>query len=169
MMLGAAPSAVTSSEQEEEEEGYRLLSPASKEKKQLYDQALSALRSGDKEGYQAGRVGVGLSVDMEKLRTQDHVDQATTKRVANCEFVLESGKWVDQRFHNAKRNHVNIKPMSNAYFRILERHPEMKEVFQLGNQLVWVTPSDDLLVIDARIGQEELTDAEIDRLFESKK
>ena len=46
--------------------------------------------------------------------------------------------------------------MSEAYFRILEKHPEVKRVFQLGNHLVWVTPSGKALVIDASHGKEKL-------------
>ena len=41
----------------------------------------------------------------------------------------------------------------------------MKDVFQLGNHLVWVTPSGTALVIDTSDGKEKLTDDEIDTLF----
>jgi Ca-activated chloride channel family protein len=59
--------------------------------------------------------------------------------------------------------------MSDAYFRILERHPKVREVFQLGNHLVWVTPSGTNLVIDTAEGKEKLTDEEIDQLFAARK
>ena len=32
---------------------------------------------------------------------------------------------------------VTIKAMSPAYFRLLERQPQMREVFQLGKRVVW--------------------------------
>jgi hypothetical protein len=51
----------------------------------------------------------------------------------------------------------------------LERHPEIKSVLQLGNYLVWVAPNGTALVIDANDGKKDLTDAEIDKLFEVKK
>jgi Ca-activated chloride channel family protein len=60
---------------------------------------------------------------------------------------------------------VAIKAMSDAYFRILDKKPEMKDVFKLGNYLVWVTPNNTALVIDTNDGKEQLTDAEIDQLF----
>ena len=41
----------------------------------------------------------------------------------------------------------------------------MREVFQLGNHLVWVTPSGTALIIDQNDGREEMSDADIDRLF----
>jgi Ca-activated chloride channel family protein len=45
----------------------------------------------------------------------------------------------------------------------------MKELFQLGNHLVWVTPSGSALVIDTVEGQENLPDAAIDALFTTPK
>ena len=48
-------------------------------------------------------------------------------------------------------------------------HPKIKEVFQLGNYLVWVAPSGTALVIDANDGKKDLSDAEIDKLFDVKK
>jgi len=62
-----------------------------------------------------------------------------------------------------------VQALSDAYFRILERHPKVKEVFQLGNYVVWVAPNGTALVIDPNDGKKELSDAEIDKLFEVKK
>ena len=53
--------------------------------------------------------------------------------------------------------------------RLLERQPKLRELFQLGNCLVWVTPSGKALVIDPGEGKEKLADAEIDELFRAKK
>jgi Ca-activated chloride channel family protein len=61
-----------------------------------------------------------------------------------------------------------VKAQSNAYFRILEKHPEMKDVFRLGNYVVWMSPSGTALVLDQNGGKEELTDAEIGELFAKK-
>jgi len=36
---------------------------------------------------------------------------------------------------------VTIKAMSKAYFNLLDRQAEVKDVLRLGNHLVWVTPS----------------------------
>jgi Ca-activated chloride channel family protein len=58
-----------------------------------------------------------------------------------------------------------VKAQSDAYFRILERQPQVRDVFRLGNHLVWVTPSRTALVIDTSDGKEKLSDAEIDKLF----
>ncbi len=60
---------------------------------------------------------------------------------------------------------VTIKAQSAAYFRMLERRPEIRDVFLLGNYVVWVTPSGKALIIDRGAGLEEMADADIDRLF----
>ena len=49
--------------------------------------------------------------------------------------------------------------------RILERQPQLREAFRLGNRLVWVTPSGTALVVDPGDGREEMSDADIDALF----
>jgi Ca-activated chloride channel homolog len=63
---------------------------------------------------------------------------------------------------------VTVKAQSDAYFRILEKHAAMKDVYRLGNFVVWIAPSGTALVIDANNGSEKLTDAEIDALFAKK-
>ena len=60
---------------------------------------------------------------------------------------------------------VTVKAMSPAYFRMLERHPELKEVFRLGSRVVWITPSGTALVIDPTQGEEKMSDRKIDSLF----
>jgi Ca-activated chloride channel homolog len=51
--------------------------------------------------------------------------------------------------------------MSEAYFRILEKYPAVREVFHL----VWVTPSGTALIIDQNDSLVDMPDADIDRLF----
>ncbi len=84
----------------------------------------------------------------------------------NC--IEVGGVWIDEGF-DPKMQAVIVKAQSNAYFRILERHGRVKDVFQLGNYLVWVTPSGAALVIDGQNGKEELSDREIDALVLAKK
>jgi Ca-activated chloride channel family protein len=117
---------------------------------------------------QTGKGGVDYAVQMNNLRNQNQLSQALARQVAGRNCVQVGGVWIDDGF-NAKLKTVAVKAQSKAYFRILERHPAVKEVFQLGNRLVWVTPANVALVVDTRAGKEKLTDAEIDRLFVAKK
>ena len=90
--------------------------------------------------------------------------RTASKVVQNRNCLEVGGVWIDDGF-NPKMPTVTVKAMSEAYFRILEKHPSVREVFQLGNHLVWVTPSGTALIIDQNDGREDMTDADIDRLF----
>jgi len=78
------------------------------------------------------------------------------------------GVWIDEGFNTNQKTLV-VKAQSDAYFRMLEKKPELKDVFRLGNHLVWVTPNNTALVVDTSEGQEKLSDSEIDALFVAAK
>ena len=59
---------------------------------------------------------------------------------------------------------LTVKAQSDAYFKLLERQPKIKDVLMLGNHLVWVAPNGTALIIDAGTGKETLSDDEIDAL-----
>jgi Ca-activated chloride channel family protein len=139
-----------------------------KDKKQAYDGALKALARRDREGVQTGKLGVDLSVQSNNLRNQSRLEQTAQRNVAGRNCLEIGGVWIDEGF-DAKMPLVTVKAMSDAYFRILMRHPTVKEVFKLGNHLVWVTPSGTALVVDTNDGKEKMTDEEIDQLFVAKK
>src|SRR5205807_1256441 len=119
------------------------------------------------EEVQTGKLGVDLSVDANNLRNQSKLTQTALRQVGGRKCLEIGGVWIDEAFE-AKTPVVIVKAMSNAYFRILERQPQVKEVFQLGNYLVWITPSGTALVIDVNDGKDKLADAEIDKLFVAK-
>src|SRR5207237_1015230 len=102
------------------------------------------------------------------LRNQARLTQTAQRQVAGRNCIEIGGVWIDEDFE-PKMKTVTVKAMSAAYFRILERQPQVKEVFQLGNHLVWVAPNGSALVIDSGDGVETLPDADIDQLFVSKK
>ena len=75
--------------------------------------------------------------------------------------------WIDDAY-KADTKSITVKAQSDAYFRILEKHPEMKDVFRLGNYVVWVSPSGTALVIDQNDGKEKLTTRRSTALFAKK-
>jgi Ca-activated chloride channel family protein len=113
---------------------------------------------------QQGKLGVDFAVQNNYLRFQNQLSRTASRNIQSRNVVEVGGVWIDDGF-NPKMETVTIKAQSEAYFRILERHPEVKDVYALGNYLVWVTPSGKALIIDAGAGQETLPDADIDRLF----
>ena len=138
------------------------------EQKETYDRASYALKARDQRGYQTGKLGVDLAVQSNNLHCQDKLS-LTANRQANGRQVLElGGVWIDEAFKPDMPT-VVVKAQSDAYFRVLERHPGMRDVYRLGNHVVWVAPSGTALVIDPADGKEQLTDAEIDALFTPKK
>jgi Ca-activated chloride channel homolog len=135
-----------------------------KAKFDTYRQARELLNRKQQEQTQAGRLGVDLSLQTVNLRNQSRLEY-TARRLIQGRNVMEvGGVWVDEGF-TAKTKALVVKAQSDAYFRILEKQPKVKDVFRLGNYLVWLTPSGTALVIDASNGKDKLADAEIDKLF----
>jgi Ca-activated chloride channel family protein len=113
---------------------------------------------------QQGKLGVDFAVQNNSLRFQNQTTRTASRNVQNRNVVEVGGVWIDDGF-NPKMETVTVKAQSEAYFRILERHATVKDIYALGNYLVWVTPSGKALIIDAGAGLETLPDADIDRLF----
>jgi len=139
-----------------------------KEKKDAYDEARRALAQRQQEAVQAGKLGVDLSLQTANLRSQTRLDQTAIKNVNGRNCLEFGGVWIDEGF-DAKAPTLAIKAQSDAYFKLLERHPKIKDVLTLGNYVVWVAPNGTALVIDANAGKETASDAEIDALFAAKK
>lgn len=115
-------------------------------------------------GNQSGKLGVDLALDGRGLKEQEKLTQTASRAANGRQCVEVGGAWIDDRF-DPKMVTVVVKAQGEAYFRILEKHAEMKDVFKLGNHLVWVSPSGKALVVDANDGVDKLADADIDALF----
>ncbi len=139
------------------------------DKQKAYADCCAALRKGDLTGVQAGRLGVDLSIQCGNLRNQCQVEQTAQRALLGRQCIEVGGIWIDRGYDVKKTKTVAVKAMSDAYFLLLEKHPELKEVFRMGNHLVWVTPSGTALLLDASAGKETLTDDEIASLFPGKK
>jgi Ca-activated chloride channel family protein len=107
---------------------------------------------------------VNLSFTCNNLKNQAKLTPTALRHVGGRNCLELGGVWIDEGF-TAQTPTVVVKAQSDAYFRLLEKRPELREVFQLGNHLVWVAPDGRGLVIDENDGREELGDAEIDELF----
>jgi len=113
---------------------------------------------------QVQALGVNLAVSTNHLKCQSQLQATAIQRVASRNCMEYGGVWIDEDF-TARTKTVAVKAQSDAYFRILERQPQMKDVFRLGNHVVWITPNGTGLVIDTTDGKEKLSDREIDSLF----
>jgi Ca-activated chloride channel family protein len=136
------------------------------EQKKTWEMANDRFK-GAKGGYQTGRLGVDLAEASNNLRNQERVSLTANRQVGGRNVLEVGGVWIDDAY-KADTKSVTVKAQSDAYFRILEKHPEMKDVFRLGNYVVWISPSGTALVVDPSNGKEKLDDAEIDGLFAKK-
>lgn len=143
---------------------YILTLQEARDRWNAYNEAGKSLKKGAKDEVQSGKLGVDLSCDANNLRCQTRLTQTATRWIGTRNCMEVGGVWIDE-IYEPKMQTVTVKAMSEAYFRILERHPSAKSVFQLGNHLVWVTPSGTALVVDTSAGNERMSDADIDRLF----
>jgi Ca-activated chloride channel homolog len=139
-----------------------------KDKKLAYDAAANFLKRRDQEAVQAGKLGVDLSIQTANLRNQTRLEQTAIKNVYGRNCLEIGGVWIDEGF-DAKMKTLTIKAQSDAYFKLLDRQPKIKDVLMLGNHLVWVAPNGTALIIDAGTGTEKLSDAEVDALFVAAK
>jgi Ca-activated chloride channel family protein len=139
-----------------------------KKQKEAFDKAKNALALKRYKAVQAGKLGVDLSIQSNNLRAQSRLTQTALRQVNGRSCLEIGGVWIDEGY-TAKTRTVTVRAQSGAYFRILRRHPRIKEVFKLGNHLVWITPSGTALVIDAGDGQTKLSDKAIDALFARRK
>jgi Ca-activated chloride channel family protein len=148
----------------------RLLRSVQEAKQNLtnYEQARKFYANGQFRDAQLGQVGVDVAVCANTLRTQDRLTQTANRLVQGRNCLEVGGLWIDEGFTAAMKTLV-VKAQSDAYFKILEKKPEMKDVFRLGNHLVFVTPSQTALVIDTTDGKDKLTDDEVAALFVAKK
>jgi len=101
-----------------------------------------------------------------RRQLQLFVSGTVLRWAANRKCLNLDGVWTDEGV-DAAMPVVKLKAMSEAYFRMLKRHPQMSEVFELGNRVVWVTPSRTVLIIDATAAEEQMNDVDIDRLFKA--
>ncbi|MBM3994800.1 MAG: VWA domain-containing protein [Planctomycetes bacterium] len=115
---------------------------------------------------QNGKLGVDFAVQNNALRFEQQLRNTASRFVQNRNVVDVGGVWIDDGF-NAKMDMVTVKAQSEAYFDILKLHPEVKDVYALGNYVIWVTPSGKALIIDRNSGRETMPAAEIEGLFKA--
>lgn len=133
-----------------------------------FKDALGNYAAGRLRDNQQGKLGVDLAEVSNNLRGQYRMTQAANKQANGRNCVEIGGVWIDDRFA-ADMKTVAVKAQGEAYFKILEKHPKMKDVFRLGNHVVWVAPSGTALVVDQSAGADKLSDEEIEKLFTMKK
>jgi Ca-activated chloride channel family protein len=87
--------------------------------------------------------------------------RADVRRVGSRTFTVAGGKWIDQRKADSLRL-VKVKAFSEAYFKLMETIPELKEVFALGDKVI--VAGRDVRIEIGEAGMETMNEAELKRI-----
>jgi Ca-activated chloride channel family protein len=79
-------------------------------------------------------------------------------RAGNVTFVLRDSVWTDVRYKKSGTV-LQVKPFSNAYFKLIEMMPDLREPFSVGERVIVAGHSMAIELI--RSGEEHLTDRDM--------
>ena len=84
-----------------------------------------------------------------------------TRRIGTRMFALRGDRWTEMRKADSSRV-VKVKAFSEAYFKIMEQIPELREVFALGDKVL--VSGRDVSIEIGPAGLETISDAELRRI-----
>ncbi len=116
----------------------------------------------------SGRRAVDVAQALADLKTtvREGARSERVRVIADKRFHNLDGVWVDDSVVE-KAPRVRVKFVGEGYFKLFEKHPELKEILALGDRIVWRSPAGSTVLIDDE-GEETLSDAAINQLFQSK-
>jgi Ca-activated chloride channel family protein len=97
-----------------------------------------------------------------EVRSDGKTAVSLVKRIDERTFYFYAGFWVDGDFTD-KLEKLHVKYLSDGYFSLLEKLPDLKKVFAIGERLIVVVNKTALVVDDE--GKEKLDDAEMKALL----
>ena len=106
------------------------------------------------------------AAEMRSARSEAAADMALAdaglRRAGQRVFALRDSTWVDTREAAPNARRVSVQPYSTAYFALMERIPELRAVFALGDRLEVHATGITLLLEQS--GATRLADAELNRI-----
>jgi Ca-activated chloride channel family protein len=92
---------------------------------------------------QSGSSAVDIAADANEKKDADkpadNKSPGQTRTIGSRTFVIsQSGTWVDTAYDAAKMKPTPITFLSDDYFKLLEKYPELKDIFALGDKLIVV-------------------------------
>jgi Ca-activated chloride channel family protein len=85
-------------------------------------------------------------------------DEASVRRAGNVTFVLSDNVWTDVRYKKTGTL-LQVKPFSDAYFKLLEMLPDLREPFSVGERVIVAGRS--MAIELTASGKERLTDSDV--------
>jgi Ca-activated chloride channel family protein len=107
---------------------------------------------------ETGAEAVEAAKSIADLKRAERPTGLAIKKVGERTFEYWSGFWVDRQYKTEMPT-VEVKYLSDAYFKILAAAPELKDVFALGDRVVVVLKGK-ALVIQAE-GKEDMSDKDV--------
>jgi Ca-activated chloride channel family protein len=80
------------------------------------------------------------------------------RRAGNVTFVLRDGVWTDVRYKSSNVT-LRVKPFSDAYFKVLELQPDLREAFAVGERAIVAGRSMSIELTPS--GEDRLTDRDV--------
>jgi Ca-activated chloride channel family protein len=116
----------------------------------------------------SGRRAVDVAQALADLKTtvREGARSERVRVIADKRFHNIDGVWIDDSVVE-KSPRVRVKFVGESYFKLLDKHPEIREILALGDRIVWRSPAGSTVLIDDE-GEETLSDAAIDQLFQTK-
>jgi Ca-activated chloride channel family protein len=117
---------------------------------------------------QTGAKAVEIAQQVAKMKQAQSGAASAASRIVQKrggrEFVAYRGVWVDGKFDGTERL-TKIKWGSEAFFRLVREHVDLKEAFSLGQKVVVVTAKGQAVVVDPEDGLAELSDEAAKAIF----
>jgi hypothetical protein len=85
-------------------------------------------------------------------------DDANVRRAGNVTLVLRDSVWTDARYKKSGTV-LQVKPFSDAYFKLLEIMPDLREPFSVGERVLVAGRS--MAIELTPSGEERLTDRDL--------
>jgi len=88
-------------------------------------------------GKESGSDAINLSRAIQEYKQQDRIreDSAHVRRVGDRTFYFINGVWVDSSYKEGMKE-IKLAFASDEYFKLLEKKPELKEFFAIGEKVI---------------------------------
>lgn len=104
--------------------------------------------------FEAAKAAATMRASRSVAESAADLDSRVMRRTATRMFTLQDSVWTDTRAAAASARRVTVRPYSPAYFALIERVPELREILAVG----------DRVVVHGRAITLEIADGGVDRL-----
>lgn len=95
----------------------------------------SAAPSSSPAAFEEARLAAAQRASRSVADAEGEMDTRQTRRTTSRTFTLQDSVWTDSRAKSVGARTVRVRPFSDAYFALMNRTPELREVFALGERV----------------------------------